>query len=111
MVKVQKATVIFMVGLAKRRALTPSLAATYNIGSPPDLDGAILKQYPEALCYRDIAFYFKYFQNIDPRAFVGISPGQEAFPSYWAKLKWKLEQGAYEIFVDRGQTEAPAHYG
>jgi len=107
--RVEKETVIFMVELAQRRALTPSLAANYNIGSPHSLDGAILKQYPEAVCYRDIAFYFKYFQNIDPRAFVTVAPGQASFTSYWAKLSWELVEGNYVVKVAGGVSEIYAN--
>jgi len=102
---IEKNTIIFMMMLAKKGALTPSLSAEYPIGSPYGLEGAVLKQYPEALCYRDIAFYFKYMMNIDPRAFITLSAGSPTFPSYWAKLSWSLKEGKYEVGVDVGSGQ------
>jgi hypothetical protein len=34
----------------------------------------IIKNYPEFACYRDIAFYFKYFMNTEDEAFPRPAP-------------------------------------
>jgi hypothetical protein len=47
----------------------------------------IFKNYPEFLCYRDIAFYFKYFMNTEAEAFP--SPGPDYIQKQ-AELKWQL---------------------
>eukprot|EP00966_Prymnesium_polylepis_P092440 2139850-Prymnesium_polylepis.1 len=37
-----------------------------------DIDALLIKNYPEFRCYRDIAFYFKFFLNPDIRCFPGV---------------------------------------
>jgi hypothetical protein len=42
---------------------------------------------------RDIAFYVKYVQNVDPRAF----PPQKQFSQLQAELKWDFQQGVFIV--------------
>lgn len=53
------------------------------------------KNYPEFHVYRDIAFYLKYCQNVDPRAF----PRKAEYQQIHAELKWEFDaqSGAFTI--------------
>lgn len=53
----------------------------------------INKNYPEFHVYRDIAFFLKYVQNVDPRAF----PPKAAFNQMSVELKWQFQEGAFII--------------
>jgi len=56
-----------------------------------DTQGLIMKNYPEFICYRDIAFYMKFFQNTDTRCF----PGTGAWTQRDAELMFKLTDDGY----------------
>ena len=57
--------------------------------------GLVNKNYPEFHAYRDIAFFFKYVQNVDPRAF----PPKFTYPQRSVELQWDFQQGAFVIEV------------
>ena len=101
----ERGSVQFMVYVAKEAALTPSLATQYPIGSPYSLAGAVMKQFPEGECFRDIAFYFKYFLNIDPRAFISLAVGNDPYSSYQLKLNWGVSNQSYTVTVLDGSFE------
>eukprot|EP01083_Nonionella_stella_P030773 84290_1 len=53
----------------------------------------IVKNYPEFACYRDVAFYWKYFMATDPKAFPPVIDWQQKS----AELKWTFEEGQYIV--------------
>eukprot|EP01087_Luapelamoeba_hula_P004848 TRINITY_DN1482_c0_g1_i1.p1 TRINITY_DN1482_c0_g1~~TRINITY_DN1482_c0_g1_i1.p1 ORF type:complete len:4317 (-),score=602.49 TRINITY_DN1482_c0_g1_i1:51-13001(-) len=55
----------------------------------------ILKNYPEFLCYRDVAYYFKYFMNTEDEAF----PRPALYTQQHAQLAWKMGDGEYFIIA------------
>ena len=65
---------------------------------PPSamVDGSnpyIIKNYPEFACFRDIAFYWKYFLNTDLRAFPPIGN----YSQFHAQLVWKNYNDSYGV--------------
>jgi len=53
----------------------------------------IIKNYPEFECYRDIAFFFKYFMNTEAEAFPPVGNWTQKD----AELNWKLSQNGYFV--------------
>lgn len=53
----------------------------------------VMKNYPEFRCYRDIAFYFKYFQNTDLRKF----PQKADYEQIHAELNFQFQMGQFMI--------------
>jgi hypothetical protein len=64
----------------------------------------VIKNYPEFACYRDIAFYFKYFMNTEDEAFPRPAPWTQKH----AELKYATLssgiQGNTVIKLTRGIT-------
>jgi hypothetical protein len=54
-----------------------------------------MKNYPEFKCYRDIAFYFKYFMNTEDEAFPRPAPWTQKH----AELVWKMGEGEYIVLA------------
>ena len=55
----------------------------------------INKNYPEFHIYRNVAFYMKYVQNVDPRAF----PRKSHYMQSDVELKWKFEEGQFLVMA------------
>jgi hypothetical protein len=53
----------------------------------------INKNYPEFHVYRDCAFYLKYVQNVDPRAF----PPKGQYSQIDVELNWGFQEGAFIV--------------
>ena len=53
----------------------------------------IAKNYPEFVCYRDVAFYWKLLMNSEVEAFPPVAPWTQKH----AGLKWKYDEGVYLV--------------
>ena len=53
----------------------------------------IIKNYPEFICYRDVAFYFKLFMNSEVESLPPVAPWTQKH----AGLKWKYDEGVYLV--------------
>lgn len=51
------------------------------------------KNYPEFHVYRDVAFYLKFVQNVDPRAF----PAKNQYTQMSVELKWGFDEGMFMV--------------
>ena len=58
--------------------------------------GLIIKNWPELACYRDVAFYFKYFLNTDSAAF---PPSGRDYVQAQAQLRWVYTPKGYAVIT------------
>jgi hypothetical protein len=63
------------------------------IGYMTSRSALINKNYPEFHVYRDCAFFLKYVQNVDPRAF----PPKGTYSQADVELNWAFQEGAFII--------------
>eukprot|EP00954_Amorphochlora_amoebiformis_P008798 684871-Amorphochlora_amoeboformis.AAC.1 len=78
----------WLAGLCKEWAFPEAGHPKYLCG------GLIIKNWPELACYRDIAFYFKYFLNTDPVAF---PPSGRNYVQAQAQLRWGLSPKGFVV--------------
>ncbi|KAK7249807.1 plasma membrane protein [Aureococcus anophagefferens] len=83
--------------LCDELAWNPSPSILPHYATAPNL--LLAKNCPEWACYRDVAFYFKYFMNTSAAAFPAAPASDDAYTQRMAHLSWSYDEAQHRFVV------------
>ncbi|KAH8066222.1 hypothetical protein JL722_639 [Aureococcus anophagefferens] len=83
--------------LCDELAWNPSPSILPYYATAPNL--LLAKNCPEWACYRDVAFYFKYFMNTSAAAFPAAPASDDAYTQRMAHLSWSYDEAQHRFVV------------
>ncbi|KAH8046329.1 hypothetical protein JL720_16406 [Aureococcus anophagefferens] len=83
--------------LCDELAWNPSPSILPYYATAPNL--LLAKNCPEWACYRDVAFYFKYFMNTSAAAFPAAHASDDAYTQRMAHLSWSYDEAQHRFVV------------